>query len=66
MIQYFLFFHFNVSLPPMTCQLPATTPADTEHVPSFAAQLLVVKDAPVSLHPPGYNNTGKDFSLVSL
>lgn len=46
-------------------KLPATTPADTDHVPSFAAQLMVVKDAPISMHPPEYNNTNKEYSLIS-
>ncbi|XP_018011046.1 pollen-specific leucine-rich repeat extensin-like protein 2 [Hyalella azteca] len=36
-------------------QLPEDTPADSDHVPSFAAQLLVVRDAPTNMHPPGYN-----------
>ncbi|XP_063602206.1 uncharacterized protein LOC134778227 isoform X2 [Penaeus indicus] len=32
----------------------ADTPADTDHVPSFAAKTFVVREAPPEFHPPGY------------
>ncbi|KAK3865533.1 hypothetical protein Pcinc_028872 [Petrolisthes cinctipes] len=32
----------------------ADTPADTDHVPSFAARMFVVRQAPQDFHPPGY------------
>jgi len=34
--------------------LDSNTVADTDHVPSFAAKMFVVRDAPVEFHPPGY------------
>lgn len=47
-------------------QLPASTPADSDHVPSFASQLLVVRDAPNNFHPPGYNNSMTEhFTMIT-
>jgi len=34
--------------------LDSNTVADTDHVPSFAAKMFVVRDAPVEFWPPGY------------
>lgn len=34
--------------------MTADTPADTDHVPSFAAKTFVVREAPPEFHPPGY------------
>lgn len=31
-----------------------STPADTDHVPSFAAKTFVVREAPEEFYPPGY------------
>ncbi|XP_050711961.1 uncharacterized protein LOC126996015 isoform X2 [Eriocheir sinensis] len=33
------------------------TPADTDHVPSFAAKMFVVREAPQEYYPPGYKPT---------
>ncbi|XP_042867926.1 uncharacterized protein LOC122250529 isoform X2 [Penaeus japonicus] len=35
-------------------KVEADTPADTDHVPSFAAKMFVVREAPPDFHPPGY------------
>jgi len=45
-------------------QISPTTPADTQHVPSFAAQTLVVRDAPANFHPPGYKE-GPHYSMTT-
>lgn len=34
--------------------LDSNTVADTDHVPSFAAKMFVVREAPEEFHPPGY------------
>ncbi|XP_042226045.1 uncharacterized protein LOC121869032 isoform X1 [Homarus americanus] len=38
-------------------KINADTPADTDHVPSFAAKTFVVREAPAEFHPPGYSPT---------
>nr|XP_045619271.1 uncharacterized protein LOC123771043 [Procambarus clarkii] len=38
-------------------KLNSDTPADTDHVPSFAAKMFVVREAPEEFHPPGYSPT---------
>ncbi|XP_066973514.1 uncharacterized protein [Macrobrachium rosenbergii] len=35
-------------------KVDAGTPADTDHVPSFAAKMFVVREAPPEFFPPGY------------
>ncbi|XP_076061524.1 uncharacterized protein LOC143037277 [Oratosquilla oratoria] len=35
-------------------QVSSDTPSDTDHVPSFAAKMFVVREAPKELYPPGY------------
>ncbi|XP_071544300.1 uncharacterized protein [Panulirus ornatus] len=35
-------------------KVDANTPADTDHVPSFAAKMFVVREAPEEFYPPGY------------
>ncbi|XP_045121207.1 uncharacterized protein LOC123510277 isoform X2 [Portunus trituberculatus] len=35
-------------------QVSPDTPADTDHVPSFAAKVFVVREAPKDYYPPGY------------
>ncbi|KAK7075771.1 hypothetical protein SK128_024384 [Halocaridina rubra] len=37
-------------------KVDANTPADTDHVPSFAAKMFVVREAPKDFHPIGYKN----------
>ncbi|CAL4131968.1 unnamed protein product, partial [Meganyctiphanes norvegica] len=34
--------------------MDSNTVADTDHVPSFAAKMFVVREAPEEYHPPGY------------
>ncbi|XP_053627141.2 uncharacterized protein [Cherax quadricarinatus] len=36
-------------------KLDSNTPADTDHVPSFAAKMFIVREAPEEFHPPGYS-----------
>ncbi|XP_063877892.1 uncharacterized protein LOC135109924 isoform X1 [Scylla paramamosain] len=38
-------------------QVSPDTPADTDHVPSFAAKVFVVREAPKDYYPPGYSPT---------
>lgn len=42
---------------PRLPQVAPNTPADTDHVPSFAAKMFVVREAPQEYYPPGYKPT---------
>ncbi|XP_064090186.1 uncharacterized protein LOC135204109 isoform X2 [Macrobrachium nipponense] len=42
-------------------RVDAGTPADTDHVPSFAAKMFVVREAPTEFFPPGYEVPFKLF-----